>query len=521
LSAKKTSSWICNGEPKDGNDYPGYPSPHDPQTNYGADCPFCGLPREATSTGKKERKFPPRTPVVILAGVLLFLGLGLVAYKFISRNDSNEPITEQTPTTDSLISDTATNAGLISQGEKVLIDATPEKNAGATAFTQKDWSGAITQYQAASDKVAEDPESKIYLNNAKARQSKKLMTMAVVVPITANLNSAKEVLRGVALYQEKFNQSATGQLLEVAIVNNNASAVDIANDLIKSPSLLGIVGHGVGEDTEQALTLYETEKLAVLSPINTDILENGGQATLKTIAVGQRTKELLAQYLESVATTLADYAMSQNSTPSAIIFHESKNQYSEAFRQALATAFGQGKVIKEVDVQASGLDAKSILANASQSGANSAVMAVSKDKIDIVNSIIQANASAEKPLTLMGGDELYSPTILVEGKDAVKDLVLSVPWRFESGNQFANEALTLWKGRISWRTAAAYDVTQALVSAMSKDPKREGVHQQLQQGIAITGNNTDFQVFDRVPLVKAVPGKSGPSGATHQFEPVK
>ncbi|NJL52579.1 MAG: hypothetical protein HC930_10825 [Hydrococcus sp. SU_1_0] len=41
------SSWICDGVPKDGKDYPGLGGKHEPFNNELSDCEYCGLPQEA------------------------------------------------------------------------------------------------------------------------------------------------------------------------------------------------------------------------------------------------------------------------------------------------------------------------------------------------------------------------------------------------------------------------------------------------------------------------------------------
>jgi len=106
---------------------------------------------------------------------------------------------EETPdkqTKATFVSNTAKNPDLFSQGEKILLNSTPNKEKGAAAFKKEDWANAIAAYQLAATPQANDPEGKIYYNNAKARQKGNQNTIAVVVPIANDPNSAKEILRG-------------------------------------------------------------------------------------------------------------------------------------------------------------------------------------------------------------------------------------------------------------------------------------------------------------------------------------
>ncbi|QSV64010.1 MAG: hypothetical protein HEQ26_15860 [Dolichospermum sp. DL01] len=93
----------------------------------------------------------------------------------------------------------------MSWGEKLLIlaDATPEKKAGVSAFADKDYPTAIAKFQAALIQQQNDPETLIYLNNARF-VSDNAPKIAVSVPIGSNLNVARELLRGVAQAQDKM-----------------------------------------------------------------------------------------------------------------------------------------------------------------------------------------------------------------------------------------------------------------------------------------------------------------------------
>jgi len=49
--------------------------------------------------------------------------------------------------------------------------------------------------------------------------------------------------------------------------------------------------------------------------------------------------------------------------------------------------------------------------------------------VDTAIALAQANAAqAENSLMLIGEDELYNPTILIEGGDAIAGMVLAVPF---------------------------------------------------------------------------------------------
>lgn len=525
------TTWICDGRPKDSNQYPDHSGPHEPQENSGPDCVMCGLPREAVEAKGKhivQKTFVSKAaqklnlgPIALVAVLIIIAGgaISLVAVKMLNSID-NEVIINSA----GFVSEKATNTSLFSQGEKILLDETQLKLDGASEFARQQWSQAESLYQQASEAKPNDPESKIYLQNAIARKVGNPLTIAVVVPITASADSAKEVLRGVAQYQAEYNQSQDARrLLEVVVVNDMAPgrAPSIAQDLVNA-NVLGVLGHGIDPGSQQALKIYNANDLAVLSPLTTSVTSTGeGRSTLKTIGPSEKSNELLGSYLQAVGKTLAAYAKQRYFTPSAVVFYNSDSPYSEQLQQEFVKAIAaiDGTVVSVVDVLGADFDGATEIARAKRIGANVGFLALSKNKVSQAVDLAQANANRWPVMTLLGGDELYNPTILIEGGNAIEGLVLAVPWSYQPGDPFAAKALESWKGRVSWRTTTAYDATKVLADAVTSKPSRSGASRLLNRGLPMS-SNTDFNVFQQVPLVQAVPGTNGPVGSNYQFDPI-
>jgi ABC-type branched-subunit amino acid transport system substrate-binding protein len=338
------------------------------------------------------------------------------------------------------------------------------------------------------------------------------------------VNEAKEVLRGVAQYQGEFNQfpSIPGRLLEVVVVNEKDASVSdsLAQDLIQSSAnVLGVIGHGVDNNSRQALTSYEQNNLGVLSPLNTTISTNAGQSTVQTIPLSQ-TKSLLTTYLQKVGETLVNYAVKNHSPAKVTIFYNSDNRYSQDFKAELVTSLSKAgaTLVQEVDILSPDFNAAAAIDNARKSGSNIAFLALSKNKIDSAIALAQAN---QNQLVLLSSDEMYNPQILVQGGDAIKGMVLAVPWRWRSEDPFASQAGKLWQGRVSWRTATTYDATQALAITFTQfSGDRATISQKLNEGVTLTKTATEFNIFNEIPLVKANPGTAGPTGSKYQFDPL-
>ncbi|MFM6863060.1 MAG: ABC transporter substrate-binding protein, partial [Dolichospermum sp.] len=111
-----------------------------------------------------------------------------------------------------------------SRGERTLFPTTVNRlfrDQGIQAFQKGDYERAANLFKQAIQANKNDPEVVIYYNNALARKAGYPFTLAVVVPIGKKLDSAQEILRGVAQAQNQFNDKKgfNGRLLEIVIAN--------------------------------------------------------------------------------------------------------------------------------------------------------------------------------------------------------------------------------------------------------------------------------------------------------------
>jgi branched-chain amino acid transport system substrate-binding protein len=121
---------------------------------------------------------------------------------------------------------------------------------------------------------------------------------------------AQEILRGVAQAQDQFNKSFKGRLLEIVIANdsnNPEQAKQVAQEIVKDLSILGVIGHNSNDTNQAAIPEYEKVGLAVISPSETGILPkkpvffkaknsyNATQALMKDLSVNSSRKTVLAK----------------------------------------------------------------------------------------------------------------------------------------------------------------------------------------------------------------------------------
>ena len=154
------------------------------------------------------------------------------------------------------------------------------------------------------------------------------------------------------------------------------------------------------------------------------------------------------------------------------------------------------------------------------------MLAVNSATLDQGLQVIQMNQGR---LPMLAGDGAYAPKILQIGKENAVGLIVATPWHLLAHPQtaFVKTANTLWGGDINWRTAMAYDATQALISAIGDQPSptRESIQQSLTNSNFAANGATGKVRFllsgDRnqaVQLVKVEPGSR--SGFGFDFVPI-
>ncbi|MBD2356207.1 amino acid ABC transporter substrate-binding protein [Tolypothrix sp. FACHB-123] len=427
----------------------------------------------------------------------------------------------------------------MSRGERILVtaDKTEEKEAAIKAFNSSDFGTAIIKFQASLQKQRNDPETLIYLNNAKIGNSKSLK-VAAIAPIGTSLNEAQETLRGVAQAQDEVNSSGgiNGVPLQVEIVslNNSGQLTKIDDQLVKDNSLLAVVGFGRNED------LYRQNSLVRVSP-NSARGQSGANNT-------QRLGD--SKYVFNISPNrvifnqaLAEYIVKKQRRTNIVICRDSSsinNQTTSSTERPnqeivkeyndLINRFGGKVTDTECDLGAGNFSASNFIAKATSDGAEAVLLIPRFTNINPVIDIAKENRGR---LALFGSQQLYSGRVLKFGQGDVKGMVVAVPWHRDAnrnmspGNSFAEKAAKLWGGEVSPRTATAYDAMQVIIAGLKEDSTRQGLQKVLSSpnfmAMGATGKIQFTQSGDReggVFLVKIEPcdpTRPCPSGTGYDF----
>jgi ABC-type branched-subunit amino acid transport system substrate-binding protein len=383
------------------------------------------------------------------------------------------------------IPDTSSN---ISKGERTFFPTVrnPNRDQGIKNFKHGKYADAAKFFTSAVKDAQNDPEVLIYLNNAKARQKGNPLTLAVVVPVDNAPSVAQEILRGVALSQNEFNNQdgLQGRLLEIAIANDGNlnlpketdTAKLIAQTLIQDKSILGVIGHRTSEASAAALAEYEAAnpKLALISPTSSS-------PDVKS-KIFLRTVPSNATY----GKTLAKYAIKSGLKKVAIISNE--REVSKTLKDAFQSTFNKmgGQVfenVQPIDLNNNNLQmdaAKAYFSIIYRAKVQAVVLLPDTANIPQTLNILKANAGAianpKNPkaprLKLLGSSTFYSQETLTQARNLLEGLIIAVPWFGDApqSKNFTQNATKQWGVMTSWRTATSFDATQAFIQAIKISP---------------------------------------------------
>lgn len=410
---------------------------------------------------------------------------------------------------------TATPHDRISWGEVLLNkwqldpkDASKQK--GITQIAAGNYDQAVKTLESSRKANLSDPETLIYLNNARIGQAKSY-TIAVAVPIGNTLNAALEMLRGVAQAQDEVNRSGgiQGVPLKVAIANDDnepAAAEAVAKTLANNPDVLGVVGHGISDTALAAAEIYQADQLVMVSPSSSAVtLSNFGSYIFRTIPSDSFTAKALGRYM-----------LNQLQKKRAIVFFNSASAYStslkDEFKQALF--YNAAELVDEIDLSRPDFDPAESVNRALTEKADVIMLASDSNVSDRAMQVIALN---QRRLPVLAGDSLSISKALKIAPEEAVGMVLATPSNL-IGSAFQQQATQFWGApeTISWRTALSYDAAKALIAAIGREPTREGVQRALTQPDFVAQGAIEEVKFtpsgDRqgqVQLVTIVPVKAG------------
>ncbi|MFB2772189.1 ABC transporter substrate-binding protein [Pelatocladus sp. BLCC-F211] len=366
----------------------------------------------------------------------------------------------------------------LSLGDKILVKdhLSSEKKAGVEAFATENYDQAIASFQKSLQKIPNDPETHIYLQNALAARHGKVLKIAVSVPIGSNINVAKEILQGVAQAQNEVNQKGgiQGYFLQVEIANDDNDpdiSKQIANFFVKNKQILAVIGHNASDASVAACGIYEAGKLVNISPTSFSLKLSGcGSYVFRT-----------SPNLRFLADSVSHYAINFARVKKFAICVDEKAIDNQSFRDEFtsSTIANAGKIVSiHCDFSAPDFNPDKIIADAIINGATGLFLAPHIDRISKALDLAKAN---QGKLKLFSSTSLYTLQTLQKGQADVNGLVLAVPWEIRSnmGSEFSRNSQKLWSSLVTWRSATSYDATVVIIKGLQQSKTRNGLQQVL------------------------------------------
>lgn len=364
----------------------------------------------------------------------------------------------------------------ISTGSQVLIPGQDDaaKQLATQAIAEGKTGEAMQRLTNYVAQYPNDPEARIYLNNLRAVAHRPL-TLAVVAPIGSSLNIAQEILRGAAQAQEEINQQGgiQGRFLQLTLVNDAndpAIAQQVAQTLVDSPDILGVVGHNASTASLSAAPVYQAGQLVMVTPTSfANGLVDIGNYIFRVVPSVKVAAQTLVQRVKNHSRKIAVCYDSQ--APDGVSFYQE-------FTASLAAA-GKPLAPTVCDLHDPGFNAGAEIQEAVASGADSLLILPHVDRMAKAYELGTANQGR---LKLLGSSTLFTIKTLEQGK-TMAGLTIAVPWSSKNpaNRPFAQAARKLWGGDVSWRTAGAYDAVFALANGLKVGQTRTELQQALAQ----------------------------------------
>jgi branched-chain amino acid transport system substrate-binding protein len=399
----------------------------------------------------------------------------------------------------------STLASGISLGEEILSKTSiSEKQAGVKAFGDKNYSGAVANFKASLQKNPNDPEARIYLNNAKAANSKQIIKIAVSVPFGVNQPIAEEILRGVAEVQEEINREdgINGKPLQVIIANDNndgEQAKKVAQTFVKDPTIWAVVGHNSSNASVAAADTYKNGKLVMISPTS---FANQLRVPSYVFRMVPQITFFAAQLSKGLGKAIPN--------PKVAICVDNVSPDQESFRNEFKYVVSAYKG-QHIDLHCNFADPSfnpiTVVEAIRKNNVNSLMVAPYVNNLPKAMELFKAVREEQLPIKLFGSPTLYNDKTIEWGGEAVEGLILSVPYYPDEKEKDSFQKL--WKTELNtWRSPMAKDTTRAIATGL----------QQLLQQKNPTRQDLDNILRDSNFKVKGVTGEFKFSSSTGERE---
>ncbi|MEB3830538.1 bifunctional serine/threonine-protein kinase/ABC transporter substrate-binding protein [Phormidium sp. CCY1219] len=416
----------------------------------------------------------------------------------------------------------------LSCGEEILFQNSPisaAKTKGVQAFQNQDYDRAVELLEKARQEDPTDPETLIYLNNARIA-TQPAYTIAVVTPLSGSVTEALEILRGVAQAQDNLNQSQEKMRLRVLIADDGDRvelAKQIARSLVGLADILAAIGHCHSEITTAVADIYKNKLVTISATSSAAGLSQIGE-----------DNEYLFRTVNSDAVTakaMAHYVGQQEHLWKVAVFYNSNSDYSRSLLKEFQANFPTSQFQEMIPFDGGEhpwaiADGLSYIAQYRPDEVALVFLAdrqMQQDALDAIAQVTQPpprrgrkpppppgnppprskkdrNRRPPKPpsYAIVGTENLYTPELTRTRADGV---MVALPWNRECHREsaFYRQARFLWdRADVSWVAALSHDATVAAIAGLERHPQ---TREELQHILS----ENEFQAIGASGLIQFAP----------------
>ncbi len=387
-------------------------------------------------------------------------------------------------------------------GERLLLNQSENNNIkqqGADAFSKKEWDNAINYFSKHLEKVKNDPEALVYLNNAIAMKKGNPVKIAVAVQVTEKPGEDEEILRGVAHAQSEYNcgsinniknviqtkktkscSGIPGQPLLIEIANDSGQenvARKIANYIVNGQSqnkILAVIGHRTSKLTlDTVKNVYKNNILVITPTGNSTNFDNNTfhHKVLRTVVNNSYEIYDFYKYLTDTKKI--------NLKTNAIFLYKKGEAFGDSLGEELKIKSNESDIMNIDYRNMDDYNANEILDLARENKVKVIILAPPSNQealrktLEIVKLV--SDNKDYKDIILLGASTLCKPLTISTDLSAnfgkasqTSNLVVSTPWH-RSNSDFERKAKEIWgTSQINWVTAMSYDATKVVIKGLEK-----------------------------------------------------
>jgi branched-chain amino acid transport system substrate-binding protein len=418
-----------------------------------------------------NRKIMKVSPIILLA---VGLSLSFLIYKL---SDTRPPLD---------ISPLEVSESIGDQDLFTTRNSPSAKQEGIKAFSRKDYTKAINQFTMSLKSKRNDPETVIYMNNARILSQSPDFKNLQIIPV---INSAKqgsstaiEVLSGAAIAQVNINKQGgiQGKKVILKIIlddSDDKKAEKVAEVLVNDPSIKGVVGHVDSNTSIAAARIYQREGLVMISPTSSTMdLRDSGEYIFRTVP---NSKMMVSH--------IVDYISKATKSKKIGFCFDSKLTAGKTFKDEFIKQFnGRGRTALLITCDASNkpFSAQQIIQKMVREKADGLFLYyhLNEDyQIEAAKDLAQAAQAVKLPL--FGSHSLVAVDILASGKDFEGMTVVTPRHPDQSlASNFSNLFQETFGNKPNWREMTGYDAVKAIAVGLDKsDGTRKGLQQKLHE----------------------------------------